>query len=445
MLSRADNELLTQSGNGTPMGNLLRRFWMPALLSAELPERDGPPKKIKILGEDLLAFRDTEGRVGIVEPHCPHRGANLYYGRNEECGLRCAFHGWKFDVEGKCVDLPTSPPESTYKESISLLAYPAREWGDIVWVYMGPKDKVPELPQLEMGLVPAAQRYVSKKWQDCNWVQSLEGGIDTAHFSFLHAVLTKDEKEALAIYAKSAALGNQSKPDDRVRWIRNDPRPKFSIIGHDAGLVIGGARKTDGPELYWRIAQFLMPNHAFAPAAMPGEVYYGQAWVPVSDTSCWIYTYSWRPDRTFTNSERAQFDGGFGVHSQVDDDYMPLRNRQNDYLVDRALQKATSFTGITGVSEQDSAIQDSQGQIQDRTREHLGPTDLGIVEFRKLIMGTARALQQGTEPKAAACANKYAVRSGAWVAEPAKDLAAVMTERFGHPHGYVGGEHGLGD
>ena len=140
---------------------------------------------------------------------------------------------------------------------------------------------MPELPQLEMGLVPSSQRYVSKKWQDCNWVQSLEGGIDTAHFSFLHAVLTKDEKEALAIYSRSAALGDQSKPDDRVRWIRNDPRPKFSIVGHDAGLVIGGARKTDGPELYWRIAQFLMPNHAFAPAAMPGEVYYGQAWVPV--------------------------------------------------------------------------------------------------------------------------------------------------------------------
>jgi hypothetical protein len=132
------------------------------------------------------------------------------------------------------------------------------------------------------------------------------------------------------------------------------------------------------------------------------------------------------------------------VHSQVDGDYMPVRNRENDYLVDRALQKTTSFTGITGVSEQDSAIQDSQGPIQDRTREHLGPTDLGIVEFRKLIMGAARALQQGTEPKAAGCANKYAVRSGAWVAEPAKDLAAVMTERFGHPHGYVGGEHGLG-
>ena len=139
------------------MGELLRRFWMPALLSEELPERDGPPKKIRILGEDLLAFRDSNGRVGIVEPHCPHRGANLYFGRNEECGLRCAFHGWKFDVDGNCVDLPTSPPESSYKDTIKLLAYPVREWADIVWVYMGPRDNMPELPQLELGLVPAAQ------------------------------------------------------------------------------------------------------------------------------------------------------------------------------------------------------------------------------------------------------------------------------------------------
>jgi hypothetical protein len=150
-------------------------------------------------------------------------------------------------------------------------------------------------------------------------------------------------------------------------------------------------------------------------------------------------------DRPFTNAERAKFDGGFGVHGEVDDDYVPLRNRGNDYLLDRELQKNLSFTGIAGVSDQDAAIQDSQGPIQDRTREHLGPTDLGIVEFRKLVMGAARALAGGTEPKAATAAKRYAVRAGGWVAAPAKDLAMVMTERFGHPHGYVGGEYGLGD
>jgi len=444
MLSQADNQFLTQSGKGTPMGELLRRFWMPALLSAELPERDGAPRKIKLLGEDLLAFRATDGRVGIVEPHCPHRGAGLYYGRNEECGLRCAFHGWKFDVDGNCVDLPTSPPESNYKDTIKLLAYPTREWGDMIWVYMGPKERMPELPQLEIGLVPATQRYVTKKWQDCNWVQSVEGALDTAHFSFLHAVLAKDEATARAALAK-AAIADQSKPDDRIRWIHSDPRPKFTIHGHDAGLLIGAARKTDGADLYWRISQFLMPNHAYTPTAFPGEIYYGQCWVPVDDVTCWIYTYCWQPDRPFSNAERAKFDGGFNVHAEVDADYVPLRNLSNDYLIDRKVQKTDTFTGIEGVSEQDAAIQDSMGPVQDRTREHLGPTDVGVVEFRKLLMGAARALGNGEEPKAAQIANRYAVRAGGWVAAPDKDLDAVMTQRFGHRRGYVGKQYGLDD
>jgi phthalate 4,5-dioxygenase oxygenase subunit len=444
MLSQADNELLTRSGPGTPMGELLRRFWMPALLSEELAERDGPPKKIKILGEELLAFRTTDGKVGIVEQHCPHRGANLYYGRNEECGIRCAFHGWKFDVDGNCVDLPTSPPESDYKNSIKLLAYPTREWADMVWVYMGPRERMPELPQIEVALVPAASRYVTKKWQDCNWVQSVEGALDTAHFSFLHAVLAKDDATARAALAK-AAIADQAAPDDRIRWIHNDPRPKFTVLGHDAGLLIGAARKTDEADLYWRISQFLMPNHAYTPTAFPGEIYYGQCWVPVDDVTCWIYTYCWHPDRPFSNAERIKFAGGFNVHAEVDSDYMPLRNLRNDYLLDRRAQKNETFTGIVGVSEQDAAIQDSMGPIQDRTREHLGPTDVGVVEFRKLLTSAARSLQAGAVPKAASSAARYAVRAGGAVAAPAKDLEAVMTERFGHARGYVGKQYGLGD
>ncbi|HEY2872806.1 MAG TPA: Rieske 2Fe-2S domain-containing protein [Reyranella sp.] len=445
MLSKADNVFLTRAGKDTPMGALLRCFWMPALLSEELPERDGPPKKIRLLGEDLLAFRDSDGRIGIVEPHCPHRGANLYYGRNEECGLRCAFHGWKFDVEGNCVDLPTSPPESSYKNTIKLHAYPVREWADIVWVYMGPRDHVPGLPQLELGLVPAAHRFVSKKWQDCNWVQSLEGAIDTAHFSFLHKVPTKDEKAKLEIFRTTSAIGAGQELQDRIRWVMDDPRPKFAILGHDTGLAIGAARKTNGADKYWRISQFLMPNHALVPVAFPGDVYHGQCWVPVDDATCWIYTYSWLPDRPFTNSEREKYAKGLSLHAEVDADYVPVRNIRNDYMLDREKQKTESFTGIMGVSEQDAAIQDSQGPIQDRTREHLGPTDVGIVEFRKLVMGAARMLGSGEVPKAAGSAPRYAVRAGGWIAGPDKDFATVMTERFGHRHGYVGGEHGLAD
>jgi phthalate 4,5-dioxygenase oxygenase subunit len=445
MLSKADNEFLTQAGATTPMGKLLRRFWMPALLSSELPERDGPPKKLRIMGEDLLAFRDTNGKIGIVEPHCPHRGANLYFGRNEECGLRCSFHGWKFDVEGNCIDLPTSPPESAYKDTIKLVAYPTREWGDIIWVYMGPREEMPELPQLELGLVPAAHRYVSKKWQDCNWVQSLEGAIDTAHFSFLHNIPSKDTATRLDVLRQSSAIGAQKELEDRIRWVMADPRPKFAIRGHDTGLVIGAARKTDNTDLYWRIAQFLMPNHALVPVAFPGDVYHGQAWLPVDDTNCWIFTYSWIPDRPLTNAERTKYATGLSLHAEVDEEYVPVRNIRNDYMIDRESQKTVSYTGIKGVSEQDAAIQDSQGPIQDRTREHLGPTDVGIVEFRKMVMGAARALRDGSSPKSATAAQRYAVRAGGWMAGPEKDIATVMTERFGHRDGYVGNEYGLGD
>jgi hypothetical protein len=188
-----------------------------------------------------------------------------------------------------------------------------------------------------------------------------------------------------------------------------------------------------------------MPNHAYTPTAFPGETYFGQCWVPVDDVSCWIYTYCWQPERPFSNSDRAKFDSGFNVHAEVDDSYVPLRNPRNDYLMDRRVQKHDTFTGIEGVSEQDAAIQDSMGPIQDRTREHLGPTDVAIVEFRKLLMSSAHALQIGEEPKAAAAPSRYAVRAGGAVAGPDKNLDAVMTSRFAHARGYVGKQYGLGE
>jgi len=181
------------------------------------------------------------------------------------------------------------------------------------------------------------------------------------------------------------------------------------------------------------------------PVAFPGEVYHGQTWVPVDDTKCWVYTYSWTPDRPLSNAERSKYASGLSLHAEIDENYVPKRNIGNDYMIDRELQKTLSYTGISGVSDQDAAIQDSQGAIQDRTREHLGPTDVGIVEFRKLVMGAARALQQGEQPKAASASTRYAVRAGGWIAGADKDLAAVMAERFGHPHGYVGAEYGLGE
>ncbi len=444
MLSPQDNELLTRSGRGTPMGEFLRRFWMPALLSEELPRPDGEPRHVTLMGEQLLAFRTTDGTVGLVDPVCPHRGADLWFGRNEEGGLRCAYHGWKFDATGRCLDAPTAPPELRMHERIRIAAYPTREWGGIVWAYLGPVEAMPPLPMLEFGLLPPAQRFVTKKWQDCNWVQCAEGALDTAHFSFLHRVIAADAASAVGMM-KHAAIGAQAVRNDRVRWVMDDPRPVYEVDESPVGLVLGGVRKADGDERYWRIAQYLLPTHAYAPNAFPGEPFHGQTFAPATDTGCWIYTYSWNPERPYTEEELASFRGGHSVHAQVDADYMPLRGRHNRYLIDRDEQRRASYTGIRGVSEQDAAIQDSQGAIADRTREHLTPTDAGLVRFRRLMLEGARALAQGVEPAAVRRPQAYAVRSGGWVAHRDKPLAVVMQERFGHRTGWAGERYGLTD
>src|SRR5580692_3272577 len=219
MLRAEDNQFLTESGAGTPMG------------------------------EVLLAFRDTRGVVGIIDQYCPHRGANLWLGRNEECGIRCVYHGWKFNTEGACVDMPTSYPDLNAKDLIRIKSYPVREWGDMIWAYMGPADSVPELPDLEMALLPASHRYVSKKWQDCNWVQALEGSIDTAHFTFAHLSFDKEENEILEIKKHFVnPLARMS--SDHMRWIAEDPRPVIKINPHDAGLAIAGGRLTGSDNIY---------------------------------------------------------------------------------------------------------------------------------------------------------------------------------------------------
>ena len=437
MLTAEDNRLLTESDAGTPMGELLRRFWLPVLLSEELPEKDGTPRKVTVMGEELLAFRDTTGRIGLVDQYCPHRGANLWLGRNEECGIRCVYHGWKFDADGQCVDMPTSWPDLNAKDKMRIKAYPTREWGGMVWAYMGPAARMPRLPHMEMALVPASHRFVSKKWQDCNWVQALEGSIDTAHFTYTHLVFDKAEHEALDI-GKHLVMPISRMTADLTRWIAEDPRPLIRVEAHDVGLVVGGGRITGSDDLYWRIAQFLMPVHTYTPSALPGQTIFGQTFVPSTDRNCWIYCYAWNPDRPLTDEERHSYANGGAIFPEIDESYVPIRNKSNGYHLDRKAQRTSSYMGIKGVSEQDAAVQDSQGEIVDRTREHLGATDLGIMRFRKLVMDSARELQEGIEPPAASHAERYAVQSGAAITHKSKSLAEVMLERFGDSAGFVG-------
>jgi phthalate 4,5-dioxygenase len=429
MLGAADNELLTRTGHATPMGQYFRRFWLPVALSKELPAADCPPKRLMVMGEQLLAFRDTNGRVGLIEPRCAHRGADLYYGRNEEHGIRCVYHGWKYDVDGKCMERPNMPARDPGRDKIRIKAYPTREFGDLVWAYMGPSSVPSEVPQLEFGVLPASHRYVTKKLQQCNWAQAMEGGLDTAHVSFLH----------MPAPAKGKRVEGVPIPADerRLAWIRDDPMPRLSIVEHEVGFVVGGARSGGDEEIYWRISQFLLPSHSSTPAAFPGENYYGYTWVPITDETCWMYTYVWNPERPITAVEREKFDAGFNVIAAVDENFIPLRNKSNDYLIDRDAQRTSSFSGVLGVAEQDAMIQESLGPIADRSIENLTATDVAIVRFRKAMLAGARDLANGKEPAAATRPVGYRTRSGGWIAKKSVSFDEVMKERFGDPVGRV--------
>src|SRR5579871_1356736 len=236
MLTSEENARLTRVGPGTPMGVLMRRYWQPACLSSELPENDGAPIRVRLLGEDLIAFRDSEGKVGLVDAYCPHRRAPMFFGRNEECGLRCVYHGWKFDREGNCVDMPSEPPDSLFKTKVKIEAYPTFEAAGAVWCYMGPPEQQPPVPDYEWMRAPATHRHLSKTFEEANWLQALEGGLDTAHSSFLH----------------NMDLNNRA-------YLRNaDTAPLLEVDKTDYGFRYAGIRSA-GERNYVRVYHYIMP------------------------------------------------------------------------------------------------------------------------------------------------------------------------------------------
>ncbi len=437
MLTAIENRTLTQTGPGTPMGRVMRCYWQPALLSREIAEPGGPPVRVKVLGEEFIAFRDTEGWPGIVESRCPHRGADLFFGRNEKGGIRCAYHGWQFSTSGACMDVPTSPPEiaERIKAKAEIRSLTVVEAGDIVWAWMGEGHPGP-MPKLEFTMVPGSYRFVSKKLQQCNWAQAVEGGLDTAHFSYLHAGIKDDERVSMMAAGSRPnplATGQNEPPQvASFRWMVDDSIPRFSVFDHDAGFLVCASRRTDDDTRYWRCTQFLMPHHSLAPGSWPYGLQQGQTWVPIDDHSCWIYCYAWYPDRPMGDDERRRLAKGFGIFAQTDEHFVPIRRRENDYLIDRNKQKTTSFTGIDGLSEQDAAIADSQGLIHDRTRELLGQTDLGVVKFRRTVLAAAEAVSEGKAPRGAETPAAYRVHSGDLLSPPDQTIEAALDERFPH-------------
>ena len=382
MVSAEENEKLVRTGPGTLMGGLFRRYWLPALHSWEIAERDCPPVRVKLLGEPLVAFRDSDGRVGLISEFCAHRGVSLWFGRNEQCGLRCPYHGWKYDVAGQCVDLPSEGADGPMRKRIRLAAYPCIELGGVVWTYMGPPALKPEPPGVEWAHVPPERRYVSKRLQECNYLQAMEGGIDSSHVSFLHSGALK--RDPLFVGSK----GNE--------YNLADPMPEFDVAEFPGGLLIGARRNADGGRYYWRITPWIMPWYTIIPPRA-GHPLGAHAWVPIDDETCWAWSINYHPRRALTEPELTAMRNGAGIHVKyVPGTFIPLANKSNDYLIDRAAQKAgIHYSGVDGIGMQDASLQESMGPIQDRTRENLCPTDLGIVRTRRMLLHAAEANRLG--------------------------------------------------
>jgi phthalate 4,5-dioxygenase len=402
MLKAEVNELLTQTGAGTPTGELFRRYWLPALLAEELPENDCPPVRVKILSERLIAFRDSNGRYGLMDEFCAHRGASLWFGRVEEGGLRCAYHGWKYDATGQCVEVPSEPENSNFCAKVKLTAYPLVQVGDILWTYMGDPAKRPDLPEYEFVHVPPEQTYTSKRWQESNWLQALEGGIDSSHVSWLHSGGLKSDP------LFKGAKGNE--------YNLADLRPFFEVAEADGGLFVGARRNAEDGKYYWRITPWVMPSFTMVPPRGDHPVH-GHFWVPIDDENTWVYTFDYHTVRALTAEERQAMKDGHGVHSRnISGTYRPQENKDVDYLMDREAQRrGETFSGIRGIAQQDASLQESMGPIVDRTKERLVSSDTGIIKARQKLRKAVEALRdKGVTPPGVDTAH-HRIRSAAVV------------------------------
>lgn len=366
----------------------MRRYWVPILSCAEIPTPDCPQVRVKILGEKLLAFRDTEGKPALIDEFCSHRGASLFFGRNEECGIRCSYHGLKFDRTGACVDVPSAPQVA---ERMRITAYPCIERAGLVWAYMGPADQEPAQPGVEWCTLPESHVFISKRLQQSNYLQAMEGGIDTAHVSYVH----RYEVDTDPMHRGVKALD----------YIKADGNVIFDLEKNPFGLTLYGRRNGDEDTYYWRITQWLFPWFTLIPPFGEHSLG-GHVWVPIDDENCWAWSINYHPGKPLSTAEREEMQAGRGIHVKYEEgvypmSFRPAANRDNDYLMDRVAQRdKRAYSGIHGFSEQDASLQESMGAIQDRTRERLLPTDKAIVMARRMLEEAALGLERGMQPPA---------------------------------------------
>lgn len=370
MLSREENELLTRTGRGTPAGELLRRYWQPVALLQELP-KGGAPLPVRIFGEDLVLFRpDAAGgkhqeQPGLLGLHCSHRGADLSYGRLEDGGLRCIYHGWLYDVQGRCLEQPGEPPGSTFHDRIQHLAYPCREVGSLILTYMGPGEP-PLIPAYDFLRAPRGYQAASKIFHECNYLQGNEGNIDPAHNAFLHG-----------------RIGRES-----------DRSPSIEPEETEFGLHIRRVRQVTPSKTVLSTSNFILPNLTAFPGGGENDGYSVNWHVPIDDEHHWKYAVRFRRDAPLDQ------DGYWQGLSEITDDYRPIRNKTNRYLQDREEMWEYSFSGLgDGFQAQDACAVEGAGPIQDRTHEHLGSSDRAIMAARKLLLRAILDLQEGREPK----------------------------------------------
>ncbi|MCD6075765.1 MAG: rieske [2Fe-2S] domain protein [Rhodospirillales bacterium] len=411
MTTAAENEILTHVGPGTPMGELMRQYWMPALKSSELV-RDGEPVRFRLLCENLIAFRDTSGRVGVMDHRCPHRCASLFFGRNEEGGIRCVYHGWKFDVDGNCLDMANVPPHQDFKHKVHAKTYKSAERNGIVYVYMGKADEAPPLPPVEVTLVPESQVNITFVHRDCNWLQGVEGELDTSHIGFLHLGTVANDD-----YEDGERSGNRFAVMNRT--------PEYVSSETDFGFMYAAYRPAEAGETYWRFGQFLFPMWTMPPIGTIAKNILTRAYVPIDDNNTMIVVIEkigFNDMNTDSEAVRRQAPGGefhFEPNTTEWTGRWKLKETwKNDYLVDRDMQRNLNYTGLLGFILQDQMITESMGAISDRTWEHLAPSDVAITKTRRVLVKAAQAYaKDGTLPKSARDPRCFEGVRGGWFVE----------------------------
>jgi phenylpropionate dioxygenase-like ring-hydroxylating dioxygenase large terminal subunit len=371
MISQEQNDLLTRIGHGTPAGKLLRRYWQPVALTEELP-KGGAPLSVEILGERLVLFRDDRDRFGLLELHCSHRGADLSYGRVEDGGLRCIYHGWLYDVCGKVLDMPgEADGGEKIRDSIRHVAYPCQEAGGVIFGYLGPAP-APLLPRYEFLFVPEEQRSVTKVFQNCNYLQGNEGNIDPVHISFLHRI------------------NDRNRPQDEIK--RRDIAPTIDVELTNFGLRVYALRNAGPEEQLVRITNFIMPNLAAFNGPMEGQGYSVNWHVPIDDTHHWKYSFIFSRKQALSDTLRGK------NRFETTADYKPVRRQENRYLQDRA-SMSVIYTGLgRNFMDHDICVTEGPGPIQDRTKEHLISSDIAIVASRKLLLSSLKDIEEGRDP-----------------------------------------------